>query len=232
MKAAVIMLFLLPLHLLAQIHIDIKKYNADSLEQLIPHRQGAELADIYNKLASTYSFDNPPLCEQYANQAITLSKELVYLRGIADAERLLGQMYWYEGDYPETVIHYYNALEDYEKINDNYSLAKLYYDFAKLYFYINDYAKAEEYGQRAIDYYQLKKADGTATGSFEDIARLRSALGLLYRRTNRTAEARDIYRWYNKIDVEQGFGINDRMVHTLVFAECFYENGEFDSALF
>ena len=63
-----------------------------------------------------------------------LAKKLDYSKGIADAERYKGQMLMYAGKYPDAVIHFYNALDYYEQLEDHYSLAQLYFDIAKLHF--------------------------------------------------------------------------------------------------
>ena len=231
MKAAVVIGILLPLNLLAQVHSAIEKYNTDSLELLIPQRQGVELVDVYNQLATSYSYDAPSLCEKYASQALSLARELNYKKGIGDAERYTGLMHMYAGRYPETVVHFYNALENYEKAGDIYSLAKLYFDFARLNFYTDNYLKTEEFGNKALELYEQIKTDGTTTGTLKDIARAKSAFGLLYRTTNRSDKAKEIYQWYNRIMREEKFEITDQMVHTQILARCFDETGEPDSAL-
>jgi tetratricopeptide (TPR) repeat protein len=232
MKGIILLAIFLPLNLFAQIHSAIEKYNTDSLESLIPRYNGTELIDVYNQLATSFSYDNPSLCEKFANQALSMARELDYKKGIGDAERFIGLMKMYEGRYPETVVHFYNALENYEQAEDTYSLAKLYYDFAKLNFYTGNYFKAEEYGLKSLELIEKKKPDGTTTGTLREISRLKSALGLLYRTANRPEQAKEIYRWYNGIMKKEGFEITDQMVHTQLLARCFDETGMYDSALF
>lgn len=222
---------LFPLNLLAQAHSAIEKFDTDSLQRLIPHKHGAELADVYNQLATSYSYDDPALCEEYANRALSLAGELDYKKGAGDAERCLGLKHFYAGNYPRSVIHFYNALEYYEQDGDPYYLAKINFDFAKLHFYAGDYAKAEEYGNRFMNMLLQKKSDGTTTGTPREISRAISAFGLLYRSTNRSEQAKEIYRGYCKVMVEENYEITDQMVHTQLLAGCFEETGEHDSAL-
>ena len=169
-----LILILLPLNLLAQIHSGIEKYNTDSLKLLIPIKQGTELVDVYNKIATSYSYDDPPLCEHYANQALALAQELDYKKGIGDAERFTGLMLMYAGRYPEAVVHFYNALDNYEQIEDLYDLGKLYYDFAKLYYYTDNYSKSEEFGDKSYELFTRKKPDGSTVGTLRDISRMKS----------------------------------------------------------
>lgn len=231
MKAAILLILLLPLQAIAQIHSAIEKYNADSLERLLPGLSGTALADAWNELAISYSYYNPSSCEKYADLALAMSEKLDYRKGAGDAERFLGLMYMYQGRHPEAVVHFYNALENYEDIEDDHNLARLYFDFARLQFYTGNYEKTEEYGIKAMDLITLEKPDGSTVGTLQEIARMKSALGLLYRMTGRSEMAKEIYLWYNRIMVEEGFEITDQLVHTQLIARCYYETGKPDSAL-
>jgi len=215
----------------SQVFSGIERYNTDSLLQLIPQKKGKELVDVYNRLAVSYAYYNPALCEKFTGKANLLAKKLDYSKGLADAERYKGQMLMYAGKYPDAVIHFYNSLDYYEQLEDHYSLAQLYFDLAKVHFYAGNYQNCEEYGLKSLELYQLKKADGTTLGSQWEIAKLKSAFGLLYRTTNRSEKAKEIYRWYNKIMNEQGYEITNRMVHTQILGRCFDETHDPDSAL-
>jgi len=231
-KVVAIIALLLPLILPAQVHSFIEKYDTDSLLELIPARQGTELADVYNKLATSFSYDDPPLCEKYAGLALELSRKLDYKKGLGDAERFSGLMKMYAGSYPEAITHFYNALEHYELSGNRHDLAILYFDFAYLFFFTRNYLKAEEYGHKSITLLEEKQPGGATTGTVQDIARVKSAMGLLYRTTGRSDKALEIYRWYATIMVQQGFEITDRLVHTQLVGRCHDETGNPDSALY
>ncbi len=231
MKVIRLIGILIPLQLFAQIHSVMEKYDTDSLERLIPLRQERELVDVYNKLAVSFAYSDPSKCESYAAKALTIAGELNYKKGIADAERYIGQMYLYSGKYPQSALHFYNALDLYEQAEDYYSLAKLYYDLGKVHFYAGNYLKAEEYADKSLDLFLQKKKDDSTLGTLWDIATLKSGFGLLYRTTNRSEKAKEIYRWYIRIMDEEDFEITNRFVHTMLLARCFDETGEPDSAL-
>jgi tetratricopeptide (TPR) repeat protein len=127
-------------------------------------------------------------------KALSLAEELDYKKGIGDAERYTGLMLMYSGRYPETVVHFYNALQNYELADDQNSLAMLYFDFAKLNFYTGNYLKTEEFGSKSLELFLMKKPDGITIGTLKDIARAKSAFGLLYRSTKRSEKAMEIYR--------------------------------------
>jgi tetratricopeptide (TPR) repeat protein len=231
-NAVVIIALLLPLILPAQVHSFIEKYDTDSLLELIPARQGTELANVYNKLATSFSYDDPPLCEKYADLALELSRKLDYKKGMGDAERFSGLMKMYDGSYPEAITHFYNALEHYEQSGNRRDLAILYFDFGYLFYFTRNYQKAEEYGHKSIALLEEKQPGGTTTGTVQDIARVKSAMGLIYRTTGRSDKALEIYRWYAIVMVQQGFEITDRMVHTQLVGRCHNETGNPDSALY
>jgi tetratricopeptide (TPR) repeat protein len=215
----------------AQAFSATEMYNTDSLRALARHVQGEALVDVYNKLAVSYAYLHPERCREFADKAGKLSATLGYKKGIADSEWYLGQMFMYSGDYPEAVRRYYNALETYEQLRDYYSLAALYYDFAKVHFYSGNDARCEENGMKALKYLEMKKEDGSLVGSVWDIAKLKSALGLLYRSTNRPEKAKEIYRWYYRIMNIYKYEITNRLVHTQLLARCFDETNCPDSAI-
>jgi tetratricopeptide (TPR) repeat protein len=231
MKVVRLICFLIPLQLFAQIHSVTEKYDTDSLQRLVPVRKEKDLVDVYNKLAVSFAYSDPSQCESYAAKALSMANELGYKKGIADAEKYIGQMHVYAGKYPDAVVHFYNALDLYEQIHDNYNLAKLYYDLARVHFYAGNYQKCEEYGDKALELFLQEKPDGSTLGSLWDIATLKSGFGLLYRMTTRSEMAKEIYRWYCKVMNEEGFEVTNRMVHTLLLARCFDETGDQDSAL-
>ncbi|MHC1773871.1 MAG: histidine kinase [Lentimicrobium sp.] len=229
--AVFILLFENPCLVKAQIFSGIEKYNTDSLEQLIPLRYENELADIYTKLAISFAYYNPPKCGFYANKALELSRELDYTKGLGDANRSAGLMHMYSGRYPDAVTYFYTALNLYEDAKDDYALAHLYYDLAKVHFYAGNYPKSEEYGMETLELFQAKKTDGTTVGTLWDIAKSKSGFGLLLRTTNRSEKAKEIYLWYYRIMNEEGYEITNRMVHTQLLGRCYDETNKPDSAL-
>jgi tetratricopeptide (TPR) repeat protein len=229
--AVFILLFVNPCLVKAQIFSGIEKYNTDSLEQLIPSRYENELADIYTKLAISFAYYNPSKCGFYTKKAMELSQKLDYAKGLADANRSAGLMHMYSGRYPDAVTFFYTALNLYEDAKDDYALAHLYYDLAKVHFYAGNYPKSEEYGMETLELFQAKKTDGTTVGTLWDIAKSKSGFGLLLRTTNRSEKAKEIYLWYYRIMNEEGYEITNRMVHTQILAKCYDETNKPDSAL-
>ncbi|MCD4735404.1 MAG: hypothetical protein K8R53_05140 [Bacteroidales bacterium] len=86
-------LFYLPLS--SQITEEINKINADSLQQILPVLVGTEKIDVLNKLALSYSRDNPDSCISMATRTKRLSEEQEYRKGIADASLYIGKAYLY-----------------------------------------------------------------------------------------------------------------------------------------
>lgn len=231
LPVSILLVFLCPYMLTAQAFSGIEKYNTDSLEQLIPLSHEKELADIYAKLAISNAYYNPPKCDLYTKIALELSQKLGYAKGLADANRSAGLMHMYSGRYPDAVTFFYTALNLYEEAKDEYALAHLYYDLAKVHFYAGNYPKCEEYAMETLELFQAKKTDGSTAGTLWDIAKTKSGLGLLYRTTNRSEKAKEIYLWYNRIMNEEGYEITNRMVHTLLVARCYDETNQPDSAI-
>ena len=83
----------------------------DSLQQLLRSRiNGSKKVDVLNQLAYQYFDFNDSIARDYANQAVKLSKELSYKKGLKYAYTLVGLGYFAQSKFKEA-IHYFQLSE-------------------------------------------------------------------------------------------------------------------------
>lgn len=217
----------------ARIFIYIEWYPVDSLLQVLPAQQGIERVHTLNRLALSLSFEDAEKSTHYADQAMMLAKQMNYTEGIAMAYSNYGFIQFYEGNYPDALNFFYEALHIYEELGNLRKAAAMYMELATIHFYANNIEKAIEIGENmVIPGYRAKDGAGNTVGGFYDTVRSFSKLGLPYRMTGRSDTALIIYQRYMEAGRKHGFDIIDLLVHEAIVASCFMETGNVDSAVY
>lgn len=83
---------------------------ADSLLQVLPQKNKAEQAAIYTRLCRIYWQRNADLSNTYGNLALSTATEIDDQRGIMMAHRVLGGLYFYQGQLDMALWHNNLAL--------------------------------------------------------------------------------------------------------------------------
>ncbi|NTV84822.1 MAG: histidine kinase, partial [Bacteroidales bacterium] len=182
-------------------------------------------------LASSLSYEDFDRSYRYAKEASELANELGYKEGIANAELNFGHVHYYDGNLPEALNHYWEALHRFEKLKDDSKMAVSYKFLAATHLFSNNFDKALELSEEALRIYRSKDEYGKIVGTVADTMRMRSAQGLILRSTGRSDLALKIYLQYLDIGKEYHFEITDMLVHHGLVAACYQETGKYDSAL-
>ncbi len=236
MKSRIILIVLMA-HLMpvvnARVFIDIEWYPVDSLLQVLTTQQGIEKVQTLNRLAASLSFEDAERSTNFADQAMTLARRLNYAEGIAVAFSNYAFIHFYEGNYPEALNFFYEALHIYEGLGNLRKVAAMYMEIATTHFFANNIEKALEIAEnRVIPGYRARDKAGNPVGGFYDTVRTFSKIGLPYRKTGRSDTALIIYQRYLDAGRKHGFHITDLLVHEAIVASCFIETGNVDSALY
>jgi len=236
MKSGIVLVYLLIFLLSAahaRIFIEIEWYPVDSLLKVLPAQQGMERVRTLNRLAASLSFEDVAQSTQFADEAIVLARRIGYTEGIAEAHSNYAKINFYEGNYPDALNFFYEALHIYEEIGNLKKVAAMYMEIAITHFYANNIEKAIEIGEnQVIPRYRAKDDAGNTVGGFNDTIRTFSKLGLPYRMMGRSDTALIIYQRYLEAGRKHGFDITDLMVHESIVAGCYIETGNADSAVY
>jgi tetratricopeptide (TPR) repeat protein len=232
-KLSLLLLLLVPLTgVFARAFIAIEWYPVDSLLKVLPAQQGIERVQTLNRLSISLSFVDAEKSTHFADQAMMMAKRINYNEGIAAAYSNYGFIQFYEGNYPDALNFFYEALNIYEELGNLRKVAAMNMEIATTHFYANNIEKAIEIAEnQVIPGYRAKDDKGIPVGGFNDTTRTFSKLGLPYRMTGRSDKALIIYQRYVEAGRKHGFDITDLLVHEAIVASCFLETGNVDSAV-
>ena len=142
-KRTLLILLLISCSLLSftQKYINRETYNVDSLLLFLPDQLAEERVNTLNNLSVSLFFEEFDLSEHYAEEAMSLAKELNYEEGIAAGFRSYGHLYQYQGNYPQALNSYFEALSRYEKLDKKHTVAWVCYDIATTHYFARNYEK-------------------------------------------------------------------------------------------
>lgn len=130
----------------------------DSLARQLELAEDSTRVDILNQLAEDHLYIDHEKIYDYARQALELSTETGYRKGIAIAYNNLGTYYRTKGIYDESIDYYFNALAIMEELHDETGIARAYNLIGILYYYLENYELSLEYYQMAMEL-NLKQND-------------------------------------------------------------------------
>lgn len=171
--AAIPLLLLLTLTAAAQKNKQI----IDSLERLIPRQKDSILANTYSELAWQYRTVNRDKAIGYGRKAISLSRKLGYMKGLAQSYNDMGILYFDKEEYDSSVVLYREALKIRERLGDVSGRAKLYNKIGIVYQKRGDYSKALEAQQQALDLFEQTGDNTGISWSLNNIGILHQNLG-------------------------------------------------------
>lgn len=214
----------------SQKYINLKTYNIDSLLVILPDQVREERVNSLNCLTVSLSFVDYDQSKQYADEAMNLAKELDYKEGIAAAFRNYGQIYVYQGNYPQALSNYLEALSIYDKLGEKNTAGWVCYEIAKAHYFANNYGKTIEYGNIALNIFRERTDDGNTVGNLRDsiaiyggLAETYAVIGMFDKSLELDLKVLDIMKKNNFKNIEL-------MIATFHAGAQYYALGEPDSA--
>jgi len=214
----------------AQKFITLKTYNVDSLLLILPGQKAEERVNSLNKLAVSLSFIDFERSKQYADEAMNLSTELSYEEGMAAAFQNYGHIYVYQGNYPQALSDYLEALSRYEKLDKKHAAGWICYHIAKTHFFARNYEKTLEYGYMALDIFRERTEGGATVGNVRDTITMFGGLGITYDYLGRKDKSIELYLKILEVGKKNNFGMSDMMIITFRIGAEYFLIGETDSA--
>jgi adenylate cyclase len=123
----------------------------DSLQNLLKSASSDTLRVEYLiQLSKALYNTKPEDAIRYGQQAKDLATKIDYQRGIGYALKHIGLAYYAQGNYPEVLAHWDEALKVFVQINDKLGEANLRNNIGAVYFDKGDYVHAVEYYLRSL----------------------------------------------------------------------------------
>ena len=170
---------------------------ADSLKLVLKRTTNdIDEAKLLNEIASAYRADNPKLMQQYANEALQLSKKIKFRLAEGNAYMNLGNAGIITGDYAKALLNFSNAQTvfeseaekkssvDQEEINNG--LARAYGSIGIVFSEQSNYAKALQYHLKALKIYESGNHP-------EKLARVYNNIGIVYKAQGEDFKALDYF---------------------------------------
>lgn len=134
----------------------------------------------------------------YAQQALEISEDIGYKKGIAQSFNNLGTYYRTKGIYDESIDYYFSALEIMEELDDINGIARCYNLIGILYYYLGNYHLSLEYYMMALDINQQQNDKKWIAGNSNNI-------GMIYQRQEQYEKALEFYMKSLEMNTELGF---------------------------
>ena len=107
--------------------------------------------NLLNQIATDLLYVNSEKINDFANQALDLSKKINYNIGIANAYNNLGIYYRTKGIYDMAIDYFFNSLNIVESQNDINGIARSYNLIGIIYYYLENYKLSLEYYNKALE---------------------------------------------------------------------------------
>lgn len=117
----------------------------DSLEALLPNKQGLEKVNVLNELATTYWNVSADKGLDYANEAYQIAQDENSKKNIAKSLQNIGINHWAKGELYLALNHYQQALKIYKEINDLKGTSSLLSNMGIVYKDLSDYKNSLKY---------------------------------------------------------------------------------------
>lgn len=126
----------------------VQTYNVDSLKRLL----SAQLNDtnrilVLNNLGRNIANSDTTLV--LAEQAITLARQVGFVKGEAEAYNNIAYWFNQKGNYPRALENYLHAIQLSEKVNYEAGLRRSFNSISTVYLYLKNYETSIEYARKA-----------------------------------------------------------------------------------
>ena len=181
----------------------------DSLVNLLNQTQNEiEKTQFLNAIADDYKSSNPKLMENYARQALQLSKKIKYKAEEGNAFLNLGVSQIISGNYPKAIDYLSQAklifeneltIGTKEELKVKKGLARVLGSMGIVFSEQSNYAKALQYHLKAVAIYEEMKDE-------EKTARVYNNIGIVYRSQKEDFKALDYFSRAQKLQKRIGDG--------------------------
>ncbi|MEL7835112.1 tetratricopeptide repeat protein [Fodinibius sp. Rm-B-1B1-1] len=162
---------------------------------------------VHTLIDSSYalSFDDPDRAIAFAEQALKLSEQIDYPKGVGKAHRELGYSNSVKGNFEEALSHHQKGISQSQQIGDTLGIISQLNDIGNLYKKQTQYHTALEYFFQALELSETQKLD-------RGIASIAGNIGLVYFELENEKKAEEFYKRAleinQRMDNRHGMSIN------------------------
>lgn len=141
----------------------------DSLQKVLGSASPRDKPRLLLVISKDYQSVSLDSSRSYATKALTDAKGVSDSGLIADACKLLGNINYLQGNYPEVMLYYDSSLSMYSRLNDSAGLAKIWNNLGIFYQSIGDYEKSISYHLKSVECKRKLGDINGLTSSFNNI---------------------------------------------------------------
>jgi PAS domain S-box-containing protein len=123
----------------------------DSLQNILKSSSDSSRVDILNKIAYNFYYFNLDSTDDYALKAMALADSLHYLKGLSEAQRMMGISAKAQNNEKEAFRWMYEGLETARSINYYQGIADNLNSIGVFFSYVEDHERAISYFKRSIE---------------------------------------------------------------------------------
>jgi len=127
----------------------------DSLKSVLPHTTDSVRVDVLNAIAYNYYYYKLDSTDDFALQAIDLANSLGYLKGLVEAQRMMGISAKALNNHPQAIEWLTKGLETARSIHYDQGIADILNSLGILYDYIDNHDQAIMYFKDGVKYQRL-----------------------------------------------------------------------------
>lgn len=195
----------------------------DSLLHVLPGMKiSIERIDVLNQVAFRFAVTSSRDAEKFVKEALALSRELQYKKGLAESLKVLGVIHLSKSEFSVSAEYSYQSLKLYEELQDKSGQSRVLNNLALVYNAQHDFDRVYEFTLRSL---RLKREVGDSGG----VANSFLALTEYYRQTKNYSQA----QFYGKEAMKrfESMGRVRGMSHaSLQLGEVYADEGNFSLA--
>ncbi len=154
----------------------------DSLEALIPQREGKEKVDLLTKISYNYWNTSPNKGLEFGKLGLEEAINSNYPKGKSKSYNSIGVNYWAKGEFETALLFYYKSLEISEELDDGNLISACFNNIAMI------YARLKQY-DKAIEFYLKAEKIAVSLENVHDQLKYNNNIGNIYMRMEKYKEA-------------------------------------------
>jgi PAS domain S-box-containing protein len=141
----------------------------DSLLKILPSSKSEERTRILLDLSKQYLSFSMDSSREYALLALKNAKELHDQKSIAESFKILGNIYYFQGNYNNVIRFYDSSLQVYIEDNDSAGMAKVWNNLGIIYQNMGDYERSIDFHLQSLTYKTSVKDTFGMVSSYNNI---------------------------------------------------------------
>ena len=161
----------------------------DSLKVLLDKRKGkadTKQVDLLHEIAKAFQNIDAKQARDYCEQALIIARKIDYKAGIGRSHHIIGDSYYFTGDYKNAIKYYLASVKINDSINDKKGLTRTFKNLGACFYRTKNYDKALEYYNNALKLASELK-------DVKMISRIYNNIGVILSLQKKFAKARETY---------------------------------------